>query len=383
MKIKKTIVVLSSVLLLGSLTACDNKEKSPSPMSQPQPQVAVARVESSSQQLISTLQGRTVSYSVAEVRPQVGGILLKRLFEEGTEVLEGQPLYQIDPATYQAALESAQAELARAEAVEYQAQLTANRYAKLIKTEAISRQTYDDAQAAYKQAKASVAAAKAQLHTAQINLNYTTIRSPINGQIGRSLVTPGALLSAYQTNNLAVVQTLDPIYVDVTQASTDVLRMKKDIASGKLKAEEGKLPLNLILEDGSVYPHKGVLTLSEVTVNEGTGSITLRAQFPNPEKLLMPGMFVRAELSEGILDGALLVPQRSVMRLPDGSPYVYLVEDGKIKQQVISTQRTLGNSWLVESGIKHGDLVVTEGLQKVRPGVAVQISSENPTDKTR
>ena len=293
-------------------------------------QVPVTEIQPTELDMTTTLQGRTASYLVADVRPQVAGILQKRLFKEGSEVKEGQALYQIDPAVYEAAVASAKAELQRAQAVLYQTRLTANRYAQLVKTNAISKQNNDDAQAAYKQAQAAVAAAEAGLKNAQINLDYTTVRSPISGRIGRSLVTPGALLSAHQAQNMAVVQTLDPIYVDVTQSSKEILSLKKDIASGKLKTKGGAIPVTLIMEDGTKYPQTGELTLSEVSVDPGTGTITLRAEFPNPDNILLPGMFVRTELPQGTMEKALLVPQRAVMREANGTPYVYVVEDGKI-----------------------------------------------------
>ena len=317
--------------------------------------------------------GRTAPYLVADVRPQVAGILQKRLFKEGSEVKEGQALYQIDPAVYEAAVASAKAELQRAQAVLYQTRLTANRYAQLVKTNAISKQNNDDAQAAYKQAQAAVAAAEAGLKNAQINLDYTTVRSPISGRIGRSLVTPGALLSAHQAQNMAVVQTLDPIYVDVTQSSKEILSLKKDIAAGKLKTKGGAIPVTLIMEDGTKYPQTGELTLSEVSVDPGTGTITLRAEFPNPENILLPGMFVRTELPQGTMEKALLVPQRAVMREANGTPYVYVVEDGKIAIRRLVTHRTQGQNWIVEEGLKPGEKVVIEGLQRIRPGVPVQI----------
>ena len=337
------------------------------------PQVSVTEIQPTELDMTTTLQGRTAPYLVADVRPQVAGILQKRLFKEGSEVKEGQALYQIDPAVYEAAVASAKAELQRAQAVLYQTRLTANRYAQLVKTNAISKQNNDDAQAAYKQAQAAVAAAEAGLKNAQINLDYTTVRSPISGRIGRSLVTPGALLSAHQAQNMAVVQTLDPIYVDVTQSSKEILSLKKDIAAGKLKTKGGAIPVTLIMEDGTKYPQTGELTLSEVSVDPGTGTITLRAEFPNPENILLPGMFVRTELPQGTMEKALLVPQRAVMREANGTPYVYVVEDGKIAIRRLVTHRTQGQNWIVEEGLKPGEKVVIEGLQRIRPGVPVQI----------
>lgn len=374
--LKKAALCVAAGFAVTLFGGCDSQKSTGTPAgagAQRAPQVSVTEIQPTELDMTTTLQGRTAPYLVADVRPQVAGILQKRLFKEGSEVKEGQALYQIDPAVYEAAVASAKAELQRAQAVLYQTRLTANRYAQLVKTNAISKQNNDDAQAAYKQAQAAVAAAEAGLKNAQINLDYTTVRSPISGRIGRSLVTPGALLSAHQAQNMAVVQTLDPIYVDVTQSSKEILSLKKDIASGKLKTKGGAIPVTLIMEDGTKYPQTGELTLSEVSVDPGTGTITLRAEFPNPDNILLPGMFVRTELPQGTMEKALLVPQRAVMREANGTPYVYVVEDGKIAIRRLVTHRTQGQNWIVEEGLKPGEKVVIEGLQRIRPGVPVQI----------
>ena len=374
--LKKAALCVAAGFAVSMLGGCGSQKSAGAPggaAAQRAPQVSVTEIQPTELDMTTTLQGRTAPYLVADVRPQVAGILQKRLFKEGSEVKEGQALYQIDPAVYEAAVASAKAELQRAQAVLYQTRLTANRYAQLLKTNAISKQNNDDAQAAYKQAQAAVAAAEAGLKNAQINLDYTTVRSPISGRIGRSLVTPGALLSAHQAQNMAVVQTLDPIYVDVTQSSKEILSLKKDIAAGKLKTKGGAIPVTLIMEDGTKYPQTGELTLSEVSVDPGTGTITLRAEFPNPENILLPGMFVRTELPQGTMEKALLVPQRAVMREANGTPYVYVVEDGKIAIRRLVTHRTQGQNWIVEEGLKPGEKVVIEGLQRIRPGVPVQI----------
>lgn len=374
--LKKAALCVAAGFAVSMLGGCDSQKSAGAPggaAAQRAPQVSVTEIQPTELDMTTTLQGRTAPYLVADVRPQVAGILQKRLFKEGSEVKEGQALYQIDPAVYEAAVASAKAELQRAQAVLYQTRLTANRYAQLVKTNAISKQNNDDAQAAYKQAQAAVAAAEAGLKNAQINLDYTTVRSPISGRIGRSLVTPGALLSAHQAQNMAVVQTLDPIYVDVTQSSKEILSLKKDIAAGKLKTKGGAIPVTLIMEDGTKYPQTGELTLSEISVDPGTGTITLRAEFPNPENILLPGMFVRTELPQGTMEKALLVPQRAVMREANGTPYVYVVEDGKIAIRRLVTHRTQGQNWIVEEGLKPGEKVVIEGLQRIRPGVPVQI----------
>lgn len=374
--LKKAALCVAAGFAVTLFGGCDSQKSTGAPAgagAQRAPQVSVTEIQPTELDMTTTLQGRTAPYLVADVRPQVAGILQKRLFKEGSEVKEGQALYQIDPAVYEAAVASAKAELQRAQAVLYQTRLTANRYAQLVKTNAISKQNNDDAQAAYKQAQAAVAAAEAGLKNAQINLDYTTVRSPITGRIGRSLVTPGALLSAHQAQNMAVVQTLDPIYVDVTQSSKEILSLKKDIAAGKLKTKDGAIPVTLIMEDGTKYPQTGELTLSEVSVDPGTGTITLRAEFPNPDNILLPGMFVRTELPQGTMEKALLVPQRAVMREANGTPYVYVVEDGKIAIRRLVTHCTQGQNWIVEDGLKPGEKVVIEGLQRIRPGVPVQI----------
>lgn len=368
----KTITVVS-VLALAALTGCDDQKNGGAPANAMVPQVSVVEIQPDTRAQTTILQGRTAPFLVAEVRPQVSGILQKRLFKEGEEVKEGQPLYQIDPAVYQAAVESAKAEVERAKSLVMQTRNSANRYAQLVKTEAVSKQMNEDAQAAYKQAQASLLAAQAQLKNAEINLGYTTITSPITGKIGRSLVTPGALLSGYQANNMAVVQTLDPIYVDVNESSRDLLKLKKEIAEGRIKVNEGAIPVSLTLEDGSVYPLEGKLELSEVSVDEGTGTITLRAVFPNPNQTLLPGMYVRTQLPQGLRENAIFVPQRAVLRESNGSPYVYVVQDGKIAIKKIKTIKTEGTDWLLESGLEPGDKVVIEGLQRIRPGVPVNI----------
>ncbi len=368
----KTITVVS-VLALAALTGCDDQKKGGAPANAMVPQVSVVEIQPDTRAQTTILQGRTAPFLVAEVRPQVSGILQKRLFKEGEEVKEGQPLYQIDPAVYKAAVESAKAEVERAKSLVMQTRNSANRYAQLVKTEAVSKQMNEDAQAAYKQAQASLLAAQAQLKNAEINFGYTTITSPITGKIGRSLVTPGALLSGYQANNMAVVQTLDPIYVDVNESSRDLLKLKKEIAEGRIKVNEGAIPVSLTLEDGSVYPLEGKLELSEVSVDEGTGTITLRAVFPNPNQTLLPGMYVRTKLPQGLRENAIFVPQRAVLRESNGSPYVYVVQDGKIAIKKIKIIKTEGTDWLLESGLEPGDKVVIEGLQRIRPGVPVNI----------
>ncbi|WP_079436533.1 efflux RND transporter periplasmic adaptor subunit [Zoogloea sp. LCSB751] len=337
-------------------------------------EVGVVDIQPQKVALTTELAGRTAAYMVSEVRPQVGGIIQKRLFTEGGDVAAGQPLYQIDPATYQAAFESAKASLAKAEANLASTRSKASRYEELVTIKAVSQQDYDDAQAALKQGLADVAAAKAAVETARINLAYTKVAAPIAGRIGRSTVTPGALVTASQQTALATVQQLDPIYVDVTQSSAELLRLKRDLASGQLKkAGAGQAAVKLVLEDGSAYPLPGKLQFSDITVDQSTGTITLRAVFPNPKGDLLPGMYVRTVLEEGVDEQAILVPQQGVSRDTKGNPTAMVVgADGKAEQRVLKTSRVLGDKWLVSDGLKAGDKLIVDGLQKIRPGAPVK-----------
>ncbi len=338
------------------------------------PEVGVVVVEPQRVALTTELPGRTSAFLIAEVRPQVGGIVQKRLFTEGSDVRAGDVLYQIDPSTYHAAYNSAKAALGRAEANLNPVRLKAERYAELVKINAVSKQDYDDANAALKQAEADVEAGKAALETARINLEYTKVTAPISGRIGRSSVTNGALVTANQSAALATIQQLNPIYVDVTQSSAELLRLKRDMASGLMKSEgEAQAKVRLLLEDGSAYPLPGTLKFSEVTVDQSTGSIILRAIFPNPKQTLLPGMFVRAVLEEGVNEHAILVPQRGVSRDPGGNATVMVVgNEDKVEPRVIKVLRTVGENWLVSEGLKAGDRVILEGLQKARPGTPVK-----------
>jgi len=338
------------------------------------PEVGVIVVQPQRVALTSELSGRTSAYLIAEVRPQVGGIIQKRLFTEGSDVKADEVLYQIDPASYQAAFNSAKAALARAEANLIPIRLKAGRYEELVKINAVSQQDYDDASAGLKQVEADVEASKAAVETARINLAYTKVTAPISGRIGRSSVTNGALVTASQPAALATIQQLSPIYVDVTQSSAELLRLKQNLASGLLKSNgAAQATVNLLLEDGSAYPLPGTLKFSEVTVDQSTGSITLRAIFPNPKQTLLPGMFVRAILEEGVSERAILVPQRGVSRNPDGSAMVMVVgSEDKVEPKIIKVVRTVGDNWLVSEGLKAGDRVILEGLQKARPGTPVK-----------
>ncbi|KFC08753.1 membrane fusion protein of RND family multidrug efflux pump [Trabulsiella guamensis ATCC 49490] len=365
---------LAIVLMLSgsiALTGCD--EKPAQQGAQQMPAVGIVTLKSEPLQITTELPGRTSAYRIAEVRPQVSGIILKRNFVEGSDIEAGVSLYQIDPATYQATYESAKGDLAKAQAAANIASLTVKRYQKLLGTKYISQQDYDNALADSQQANAAVVAAKAAVETARINLAYTKVTSPISGRIGKSAVTEGALVQNGQSTALATVQQLDPIYVDVTQSSNDFLRLKEELASGKLQQENGKAKVELVTSEGKTLPQAGTLEFSDVTVDQTTGSITLRAVFPNPDGYLLPGMFVRARLQEGTNPEALLVPQQGVTRTPRGDATAMVVGAGdKVEVRQITATQAIGDKWLVTEGLKSGDRVIVTGLQKVRPGVQVQ-----------
>lgn len=374
--ISKLQGILPAGLLLAALTLAGCGQTSvaaPAAKAAP-PEVGVVTVQTQAVPITTELSGRVLPHLIAEVRPQVGGILQQRLFTEGALVKAGDVLYQIDPATYQAAYASAKAALAKAEANLEPARLKESRYAELVKIDAVSKQDYDDAAAAFKQAEADIEVAKAALETARINLQYTTVKAPITGRIGRSLVTTGALVTASQASPLAIIQQLDPVYVDVTQSSADLLRLKRDLASGSLKeAAADQAKVRLVLEDGTAYDQRGTFKFSDVTVNQGTGSVTLRTLFPNPDEVLLPGLYVRAIIDEGTVEKALLVPQRGVTRNPAGDAMVMLVgADEKVEARVIQVARTVGDDWLVSGGLQPGDRVILDGLQRARPGTVVK-----------
>lgn len=331
-------------------------------------EVGVVTLELQPVALVSELPGRTVSTVVAELRPQVGGIVRERLFAEGADVKAGQLLYRIDAAPYQATLDSAKAALAKARANLDTLRPKAARYGELAEIKAVSQQDNDDALASLKQAEADVASARASLDTATINLAYTRVTAPVSGRIGRSAVTVGALVTAGQSVALATIQQVDPIYVDLTQASADALRLKRAFEAGRSQAV-----VKLTLEDGSRYAHEGRLQFADITVNTGTGTVALRAVFPNPKGELLPGMYVRAALEERGAEAALLVPQRGVSRNAKGEPTVLVVGEGnKVAQRVIAVGRPVGDSWLVTGGLAAGERVIVEGSSKVGPDAVVK-----------
>lgn len=379
-KMNNTNLRLTICLVAATLVSGCGKPSAPAtPPQMPPQEVGVVTIKPETIEIFTELPGRTTALRVAEVRPQVSGVILKRLFTEGSDVKEGEQLYQIDPATYQAAADSAAASLAKAEAAADLAKLAVQRRKKLAANDVISKEAYDDVLATLKQADAGVAAAKAALETARIDLEYTKVLSPISGRIGRSYVTEGALVTARQANPLATVQQLDPIYVDATQSSTELLRLQREVANGHIKtADNGHAVARLSFEDGAPYANEGKIQFSEVSVDPGTGSVTLRAVFPNPKAQLLPGMFVRAKVSEGVRENAILVPQRGVTRNPRGEPTALVVgKDNIVELRTLEVDRTVGDKWLVKKGIEPSDRIIVEGLQKTAPGREV-----NPVEMT-
>lgn len=366
------VVLLSTLLPAGLLlTGCGQANSNNQPAA-PAPQVGVVTLQSQTVTLSRELPGRVQAAQIAQIRPQVSGIILARQFTEGGQVQAGDTLYQIDPAPFAAALQSAKAAEARAKASVASSSAKANRYRELLKTKAVSQQEYDEAQAAALQASADLLTAQAQINTAQINLNYSKVLAPISGQIGKSSVTTGALVTAGQADSLATVTSLDPIFVDITQSSSELLSLKQALSSGALN--QAATTVQLTLEDGSRYPHSGTLQFSEVTVNPDTGTVTLRASFPNPQQLLLPGMYVRATVAEGEQPNAILAPQQGVSRNAKGEATALVVsKDGLVEPRVLQTDRTIGSNWLVTGGLHAGEQLIVEGVQKIRPGVPVQV----------
>ncbi|GHU18356.1 MexX family efflux pump subunit [Betaproteobacteria bacterium] len=360
------------------LTAC-GKEAPPPPKARALP-VSVVTIEPQKLTLSTQLTGRTAPLRIAEIRPQVNGLIQRRLFTEGADVKAGQVLYQIDPAPFQAALDTAKAGLARAEASRFSLKSRADRVKELLKDKAVSQQDYDDAEAALKQVDAEIASWKAQVETMRINLGYTTVTAPISGRIGKSGVTDGALVMAFQPTALATIQQLDPIYVDVTQSTSDLLRLRRRFETGDLQAKGTDLnKVNLILEDGSPYGQEGALQFRDVSVEPSTGSVTLRMVFPNPHGILLPEMFVRALIREGTNEQALCVPQQGVLRNAKGDPYAFVVNaENKVEMRMLTLEREVGDQWLVANGIKAGDKMIVEGvqtLQMLRPGTPVTVNA--------
>lgn len=365
-----SFILISAALLAG----CDDQGDKQAQATEPQVTVHVVTTAP------TELPGRTSAFRVAEVRPQVSGIVLKRNFTEGSDVEAGQSLYQIDPATLQANYDSAKGDLAKSEAAAAIARLTVKRYAPLVGTKYISQQEYDQAIANARQANAVVIAAQAAVESARINLAYTKVTSPIGGRIGKSSVTEGALVTDGQATALATVQQLDPIYVDVTQSSSDFMRLKQSVEQGSLHKDSASSSVQLLMENGSAYPLKGTLQFSDVTVDESTGSITLRAVFPNPQHTLLPGMFVRARIDEGVQPNAILIPQQGVTRTPRGDATVLVVNNQSlVEPRTVIASQAIGDKWLISEGLQPGDQVIVSGIQKAHPGVKVKATTDANT----
>jgi len=369
-------IALASVLLL---VGCQNPHGRPAPPPHV-PEVATVTVGTQRVVLTTDLPGRTSAYRIAEVRPQVNGIIQRRLFAEGAEVAAGQALYQIDPAPFQAALENAMASLGKAEANLPAVRSKAERYREALSDNAVSRQDYDDAAAALKQAEADVQLWKATVETARINLGYTRLTAPISGRTGRSNVTEGALVTAQQPVALVTIQQLNPVYVDVPQATSELLRLKRRMEDHHLERNGTKQnKVTILLEDGTTYPLEGMLQFRDVSVDPMTGSVTLRIIVPNPNGVLLPGMYVRAVVTEGVNERAILVPQQGVARDPKGNPLALIVDGtGKVEQRMLSLDRAIDDKWLVSSGLSPGDRMIVEGLQSVRPGDSVKVVPRDP-----
>lgn len=362
-----------SVLFAGLLSACEQKKEAP--IQRPVPEVTTMTVGTEPVALTTELPGRVSAYRTAEIRPQVNGLIIKRLFTEGSYVKEGQALYQIDPAPFEAALNNAKAALVRSRAQLSSIESRAVRYKDLLADRAVSQQDYDDAEAALAQIKADIQYWKTSMETARINLGYCSISAPISGRIGKSAVTEGAIVTAYQPVALATIRQLDPIYVEVPESRTAMLRLKQRLNTGAIVQGESadKNTVSLLLEDNSAYPLKGAVQFSEVNVDETTGSVTMQIIFSNPQQVLLPGMFVRARINEGVNPKGILVPQEAISRDHKGAPYALLVNaESKVELKMLTLDRAMGNKWLVASGLVAGDRVILQGRQFVRPGMVVK-----------
>ncbi|QIA63385.1 efflux RND transporter periplasmic adaptor subunit [Vibrio astriarenae] len=363
------LYLVSSIFMLG----CDNQQSSAPSAALPAPSIGYTVVQAQPLELTDNMPGRTLASFKAEVRPQVGGILLSQLFQEGAFIDKGQPLYQIDPDSFQVSLDSAKADLRRAKANLATASNRAKRYERLVQQNAVSRQDYDDAVASLQQAQSDVETAQASIDSAQINLDYTQVTSPISGRIGRSSVTEGALVTANQSEPLAIVQTYDPMFVDLTASSNDLLTFRRALSAGDFsRSEQDTTNIQLTLEDGSDYEYKGTILFSDVNISESTGAFVLRVSFPNPDNILLPGMFVRATLPKGVASDAILVPAKSVSRTPQGTAQVWVIdENGVVDIRTVTADKLINNQWLITEGLNSGEKVVAVGLQFIRPGMSL------------
>jgi membrane fusion protein (multidrug efflux system) len=368
------VTTLAAAIAVSLLSACGEKKADAG--APPPATVAVVTVAPATLTLTSELPGRTEASRIAQVRARTAGIVLKRVFKEGGEVKAGEVLFRIDPASFQASYDSAQAAVAKAEANLAQADLKVKRYKPLLAAQAVSQQEYDDAVTAQKQAAADLATSKAARTNAGLTLGYATVTSPISGRISRALVTEGALVGQGEATPMATVQTLDPIYVTITQSSAEMLKLQRALAEGKLKGvgnggSKSEARVTLVTEDGQAYPQAGKLLFSDVSVDESTGSVSMRAEFPNPNRVLLPGMYVRARLEQGVSDAAITVPQQAVVRSPEGSSVLIVGADNKVVSQPVTANANDGNNWVVSSGLKGGERIVVEGFQKAKPGATV------------
>jgi len=369
---KLIFMTMASAVMLACVDGCGPRKPAPPPV--PPPEVSIISVKTEKVVLATEMPGRTVACLVAEVRPQVGGIVQKRLFVEGAEIKEGDLLYKIDPSTYQALYDRAKAELAKAEARIIPANSKYERHKVLIESKAISQQEFDNSKSEFLTAEADIQSCKAAVETARINLEDTNVVAPISGRIGKSHVTVGALVTANHLMPLSIIQQIDPIFVDVTQSSADFLRLKRSILEGLVKSNgEKEAKVKLSFEDGSPYSQTGRLQFRDVSVDQSTGSYILRIVFPNPDSSLLPGMYVRAMVEEGIIEDALLVPHQAVTRNMRGEPAVMTVDAaGKVVTRTLVIDRSIGGNWLVKAGLKAGERVIIEGVQRIRPGIQVK-----------
>lgn len=368
----RQIIMALSVIATGTLAACGDQPAQQNMAGMKVP-VSVVTVEPTPTEVYAQLPGRVEAIKDAQIRARVTGIVKEINFDQGSEVKEGQPLFTIDPAPYEADLARARADLQRAQADAGSARLLAERYTKLIQSNAVSRQEYDNAMAAAKQANAAIAAAQAAVQTAEINLGYTRVDSPIDGRIGKSLVTEGALVSAQNATQMAVVQQLSRVYVDITRSTTELFMLRKALQEGILKQNgDGRVAVQVLLEDGSIYPHEGTLLFSGVAVDPSTGQVTLRAEFDNPDEILLPGMYVRVRVQQGTDEDALLVPMQAIQRTPDGLNTLMVVREGVVNPVAVAVGPEIGGNALIYKGLAPGDVVVVEGFQKIRPGAPVQ-----------
>ena len=375
MTLVRRLTPIAAIVLMLLSTGCGEKNavaQTPGP-AMPPPEVAFVTVTPQRVVMTTELPGRIEATRIAQVRARVPGIVLQRVFREGSEVKAGDVLFRVDPAPFQATYSSTQAAVAKAEANLAQANLKLQRYKPLVETNAISKQEYDDALTTQKQVTADLASAKAAQETARLNLGYATVTAPISGRIGRAQVTEGALVGQGEATPLATIQQLHPIYVNLTQSSSEVLQLQRAMASGRVKrVSKDEAKVTLVTDDGRPYPHDGKLLFSDFSVDEGTGAITLRAEFPNPDRLLLPGMYVRARLEQAVSENAITVPQQAVLRDPTGASVMLVGQDGKVAPQPVKVENAQGNAWIISEGLKAGDRVIVEGFQKVKPGATVK-----------